>query len=134
MSIAEGITSMGRAWAESIMGATCTIVHLVDRGPINEGTSEYDQPVTTTVYDGPCRLRFLSPIVREADVQGQSLARQEGVLSLPVMGSGAILPDDIVTITANLLDPESVGQKLVIRGGHIQTFSTARRFPIEIVS
>ncbi|MEA9983651.1 DUF6093 family protein [Subtercola sp. RTI3] len=132
MSIASGATLFGRTVAESLMSAQCAVTRET-LGPIDESTGLYPK-VLTTMYEGPCRFRFVSPIVREADVQGQSLARQEGVLSLPISGTGRILPDDVATITANPLDPESVGVHMVIRGGHVQSFSTARRFPVEIVS
>lgn len=128
----ESTLEQGRAIAAAMMEAACTIDRKV-KGALNETTLQYDN-TSEQIYSGPCRTRFVASIVRESDVQGQSLARQEGVLSVPIPGSGDIRPDDVATITANALDPEQVGQRFIIRGIHEQTFSTARRFPIELVS
>lgn len=123
-----------RAEAESQMVSTCTIT--------SDGVKVWDEETGgyvesgTTVYSGPCKLRFppQGRSLRELDVQGQFLIEQEPLLSLPVAGSELVSPGDVVTITANPFDPAMVGLKIRIAGVHTQTFATARRFPVEVVT
>lgn len=135
MSIAAGVARFGQRQAEALMTSTCAITHSVPATPaVDPETGLENDPVVTTTYSGPCRLRF--PYVRpeQALPEGQQLGKERGILSLPVSGSDAVGVNDIVTITGNPLDPDSVGTQLRIMGPFMETYATARRFPAEVVA
>lgn len=129
MTLAAGITLMGRKQAELLMESTCVITRkgvdtLDSNGVVVPGT-------TTTVYSGKCRLRMPDARSNTVAAAGQSLAVQSPTLSIPVTasGSGNVRPDDVAVITSTL-DPATVTAR--IAGMHSQTHSTARRFPVEV--
>ena len=134
MSIAAGVTRMGRRQAEALMESTCTITK-VATGSIDSETGLREQP-TTAVYTGKCRLRLPSATAVDVDAAAQILARQTPEISIPVeaVGSGDVRPDMIVTVTANPLDSSVVGQRFRVRGIQFQTHATARRLQVELVT
>ena len=89
---------------------------------------------STTIYDGPGRLKLASSVVGDVDAQGQMLAAQFPVLSLPIATSGGVEVNDIATITASQRDPANVGLILNVEGLFFQTDATARRFQVEVQS
>lgn len=86
------------------------------------------------VYSGKCRLRY--PFVRpqQALADGQQLARQRGILSLPIVGSEGVLTDDVATIDVNPLDAGVVGQTFRVEGPFTETHATSRRLAVEAVT
>jgi hypothetical protein len=121
-----------RAEAEARMTATCQV-------GIGSVTTDQDslEPVVTftdVVYTGRCRVRDASAANNTVDVAGQSVAVQDLVLSLPVVGSEAVHTGLVVQITANPHDAALVGPLFRIAGFHAQTDATARRFPITVVT
>lgn len=134
MSIATGITQFGRTVAEGLMESTCVITRTVPGvPPVNADGSNND--TTSDIYSGACRLRF--PTVRPEDVlvEGQSIVRDRGILSLPVVGDSAgVRADDMVVVTLSpVLDPGTV-VTCRIQAPFTQTHSTARRFPVQVIS
>ncbi len=132
-SIAAGATMFGRALAESAMESTCRIERIGKAGELNESTGKVERP-RTTVYEGPCRLKFESSVVGEVDAQSRILTQQTAVLAVPVAGSEAVRVGDVATITANPLDAGLVGRELRINSAHAQTHATARRFQAELTT
>ena len=132
MTIATGATLMGRKQAEALMESTCTVTK-VATGSIDPATG-LATTTTTTVYTGKCRVRWSSRDAMEADAAGQILAVQTLTVSLPVVGSGTVLPDMLLTITANALDTSLVGVVFRVKGIQFQTFGTARRLQVEVES
>lgn len=135
MSVATGVTLMGRRQAEALMGSTCAITRTTPADPaVDPETGLNNPPVVTTIYAGKCRLRF--PFVRpeQALAAGQQLAKERGILSLPMDGSAGVTTNDIATITANDLDAGSVDMKFRVMGPFTETHATSRRLPVEVVS
>lgn len=132
MSIASGAVAMGRRQAESLMESTCTVTK-VATGSIDPATG-LPTTTTTTVYSGKCRVRWSNASAADVDGAGQILAVQTPTISLPVEGSGDVLPDMTVTITANPLDTSLVGKSFRVKGIQFQTHATARRLQVEIES
>lgn len=131
MNIATGITLMGRKQAEALMDSTCVIER---PGPeVTDTATGVVTPSMTTIYSGPCRVRY--PYVRPepVDVAGQQLAKVRGFLSVPVEGTSGVQADDQATITMGDLDPGAVVVARV-QSPATQTHMTARRFPIEVLS
>lgn len=132
MSIANGATRMGRNQAEALMGSACTVTK-VATGSIDQSTG-LPTTTTTVVYSGKCRVRWASGSAGEVDSAGQILAVQTPTVSLPINGSGLVLPDMVLTITANPLDTSLVGFAFRVKGVQFQTHSTARRLQVEVLS
>lgn len=134
MSIAAGVTGMGRRQAEALMESTCTIRKVTGQST-NSSTGAVTD-TTETVYTGKCRIRYRNQTVNPADSASQILTVQQLELSIPVTasGSGNVLVDHVATIDTNPLDTSMVGKTFRIAGVHAQTHATARRFPVEVVS
>ena len=134
MSIYAGVTLMGRKQAEALMESTCVVTRSTPADPaIDPSTGLENSPTVTTIYTGKCRLRF--PFVRpeQALAAGQQLAKDRGILSLPIAGSAGVLTDDLVSVTLGALDPDTV-RSLRVMAQFEQTHATARRFPVEASS
>jgi hypothetical protein len=127
---------MGRRQAEALMESTCVITRASTATTVDPATGLLVPVAPTVIYSGKCRLRF--PFVRPQQVLavGQTLAKERGILSIPVtaVGSANVLTDDVAEITESLLDPGSVGQRFRVEGPFSETHATSRRFPVEIVS
>lgn len=135
MSVASGVTMMGRRQAEALMESTCAITRTTPADPaVDPETGLNNPPVVTTIYSGKCRLRF--PFVRpeQALAAGQQLAKERGILSIPMEGSANVTTNDIAIITDNPLDTGSVDQKFRVMGPFTETHATSRRLPVEVTS
>jgi hypothetical protein len=125
---------MGRKQAEALMESTCIITRASPADPpIDPATGLENPPTVTTIYTGKCRLRF--PFVRpeQALAAGQQLAKDRGILSLPITGSDGVKLNDLVDVTIGPLDPGTV-RRMRIMAPFEQTHATARRFPVEVAS
>ncbi|TFD22137.1 DUF6093 family protein [Cryobacterium sp. TMS1-13-1] len=123
----------GRREAEKLMTTRCTVTRGGGEPVFNESTGQYETAVVT-VYSGPGRIRRPSLAARTATPAGQTITVQDLVLSLPVVTSAAVKINDVVTVTANPLDPALIGVVFTITGLHDESTATARRFPIERTS
>lgn len=132
MSLYRGVTLLGRRTAEALMESTCTIRRRTGF-TVNPSTG-VETPTWSVVYTGKCRLRY--PFVRpqQALADGQQLARQRGILSLPIVGSESVLTDDVATIDVNPLDVGVVGQTFRVEGPFTETHATARRLAVEAIT
>lgn len=129
----ERMLARGRHVARDLMQTT-VIIRRGDGVPVrNPETGEYETG-STVVYEGPARLRFPNAQPREADAAGQRFVEQSPTVSLPIASSADVDVDDVGEVTANPLDPGIVGLRFRIAGVHAQTHSTARRFPVEVVT
>jgi hypothetical protein len=99
-------------------------------------------PTWVTVYEGPGRIRESTSQPRDVDAAGQRLAEQRPVVSMPIGtdsrivtgSSAAVAVNDVGEVLTNPNDPSIVGVRFRIAGTHDQTFSTARRLPVEVYS
>lgn len=123
----------GRALAESLMTASCTITRLPDaRGTLNQSTGKYDPPVPTIIYAGKCRMQVRSVTADgSAKSAGERQATvQQHELHLPVVGTENVAAKDIVTIISASLDDALTGRTFTIVARHEKSQATARRLPI----
>jgi hypothetical protein len=132
MSIAAGTTRLGRVQAEALM--TAAVVIKRDSGDTTEDPVSLEEvAVYDTIYTGKARLKMGTSQGTGA-IPGAVIIETSATLSLPVEGSGLVLPNDVVVFTANPLDTSLVGRQLRVTAGSAQTYATARRFPVEWVS
>lgn len=115
------------------MTDACEVGTLSPGDVLNEETGEYE-PVFTAVYTGACRFKASDTQVGEVDAGGQLLVEQDAVLKLPVLTSTAVRKDMQVRITASLTDPGLVGVTARIKGPFVSSYTTARRFPVEVTT
>lgn len=120
-----------REEAKSMMLSTCRVGVLEES--VDPVTLQTTVAVTEVHYEGPCKVRFPGNTVSESDLASQLVAQQLAVVSIPV-GTEDIRTGDGGVILENPLDPSLVGMKFRISGDHTQTFATARRFPVEVIS
>jgi len=122
-----------RAAAESLMVDTCRVTTL--SAPVWDGPSgEYLPGTTATIYEGKCRLRRPVAAPQATDAGETTWAVDVLVLSLPILGSESVADGHDVEILTSAHDPATVGLTLKVQGGHWQTHSTARRFPVKVVT
>jgi len=125
------ILSRGRSLAEDLMQTTVIIRR--SGAPARDPENGTMVPSLTTIYNGPARVRFPTGQPRGSDQAGQRVAEQSPTVWVPVNAS-SIRVDDEGEITANPNSPEDVGLRFRVAGVHVQTHSTSRRLPVEVVS
>jgi hypothetical protein len=134
VSIASGLTLLGRTQAEALMESTCVITRTVTGVPPIDHNTGRSNDVTSTIYTGPCRLRFPSIRPEQSLAEGQQLVKDRGILSLPITGSSSVRAGDIAVVTLSAtLDPGTT-VTATIAAPFTQTHSTARRFPVEVTN
>lgn len=115
------------------MVSTCRIDRKVGTSEEMDDDGNYGD-ILETVYEGACKVKFVSTVTSDTDAQSQFLTDQTAVLSLPVDGSEAVVIDDVAVITGNPMDAGLIGKRFRVSGFHGQTFATARRFQAELTS
>lgn len=130
---AATVLARGRAKAESLMVDACTVQHTT--GLVTDQETGVVTPAYVTVYSGKCKVqvRSVDAAPRTTDVGEASVLVGHLVLHLP-MSVTTVQPDDLVTVTTSVLDPDLVGRKFRLRGPSHKTYLTARRFPMVEVS
>ena len=114
------------------MTDTVRIFRRADAGTVDEdGNPEFTE---TDVWEGPCRLVLRSSVVRDVDAQSQLLAVQSPRLDVPIVGTGGVKNADRFVILSSLTDSELVGLEGFVSGMFPQSYATARRLPVEVVS
>lgn len=121
-----------RARVEEQMVDSCVIGRVVRSDELDENG---DYPETLDpVYVGRCKFTIQAVQVRDVDSQGQDFSVADGILSIPVgaLGSAEVEKDHRAQIT--LTSNDSAIIDAVVQSGHAQTFATARRFPVQILT
>jgi hypothetical protein len=131
MSIAAGTTRLGRVQAESLMTSTGVVRR--QTGTAEDPVTYETVPVWETIYTGKARLK-MGVATGMGAIPGAVIIETSATLSLPVEGSGSVLPNDVWEFSTNPLDTSLVGRQLRVTAGSAQTYATARRFPVEWVS
>lgn len=122
----------GRVAAEALMVDAVTVQH-------QTGASESDAGVVTptyaTVYSGKAKIQQQAPANAPTDIGQAAVFVGQLQVHLPVTAATAtVAPDDLVTVTACLMDATLVGRTFRLRGPAHKSFATARRFPMVEVS
>lgn len=133
---ATSVTLRGRQKAESLMQDSCTVQHLT--GSSTDQETGVVTPAYSTVYSGtgpggggPCKVQQANPATSPTDVGEAAVFVGQLTLHLPVSTASALVaPDDLVTVTACVLDASLVGKTFRLRGPAHKSYATARRFPM----
>jgi hypothetical protein len=129
---ATSITLRGRAAAEALMLDAVTVQHQTGS---SEDAAGNITPTWSTVYSGKAKIQQLAPATTPTDVGQAAVFTGQLQLHLPVTDATAgVSPDDLVTVTACVLDTSLAGKTFRLRGPVHKSYLTARRFPMLEVS
>jgi hypothetical protein len=109
----------------------CTITRVT--GQTTNTQTAAITPTTATVYTGKCRLQQQGRMSRPTTVAEEYVFQTQRELQLPMSVTGVRI-NDIVTVTASALDPDSAGRTYWVRELFDKTHGTSRRIGIEEVS
>lgn len=127
---AQSALARARIFAAALFVDTCTIRRLAV-STANGDTAQIT-PTYTTIYSGPCKVQQASGYARPATVGEAVVFMTRMQLHVPVTATVA-QPDDLVTVTASVHDPDMVGRQWKVRGTPDKTWPTAHRYGIEEV-
>jgi hypothetical protein len=129
MSAAVAVTE-GRVAAEALMVDTCTVSAPDTAGAFNEATGQYEPTAGAQKYAGKCRVRPPNVQDRTVEAGDRVVSLRSYVVSLPLTAT-VFAVDDVVRITASVLDPALVGARLRVTDVAKGTHLTARRLVCE---
>lgn len=117
------VLARARHAAEAGMVDACTI-----RRPAGETTDDYGNttPAYTSVYTGRCRIQQRATLAEEENVGQARQLMVRAEIQLPMTVTG-LEPEDEVTITASVSDPDLPGRVFVVRDLAHGTDKSARR-------
>jgi hypothetical protein len=122
-----------RAEAEALMVDQCRITKPGKSGWDDDKGEYVDEP-PVTVYEGRCRIRNAYPAPQSVQAGQVAWGLDIIIISIPIGAAAGIERGCEWELTASANDPDSVGMRASIMADHVQTFSTACRFPAQIVS
>jgi hypothetical protein len=134
---AASVIARGRAAALNLMQDECTVQRR--SGSTVDTETGVIVPTFTTIYPvtgtGRCKVQQSAPVGNPSEVGEAAVFVGQLTLHLPVTDdTAAVQPDDLVTITACVLDASLVGKTFKLRGPAHKSYATARRFPMVEVS
>jgi len=118
----------GRREAEALMVDECTVSRPGD--PVTDPETGNVTPGSTFVYSGPCKVQQTISQASNPAAGGHSFTVQDSRVDFPV-SAGPLLVDDVVTITASVLDPQLVGREMRVVELFHKSFATAQRTRVE---
>lgn len=119
----------GRQRAEQDMIDQVTVQH--QTGATTDGETGAVTPAYATVYTGKAKTQQASPASTPTVIGEASVFVGQLMLHLPVTDATALVgPDDLVTVTACVMDASLVGKTFRLRGPSHKSLATARRFPM----
>lgn len=129
---AETTLARAQVFAARLMVDACTIQRRTGSTPI--GDSGDTTPTYITIYTGICKMQQAgAAFARPADVGQAELFLTRMSLHVPVTAPVA-QPDDLLTITASVHDPDMVGRQWHIRGLPDKSWPSAHRYSVELVA
>jgi len=119
----------GRASAESLMLDTC----LVQRPgtPVTDADGVVSTPLSE-VYTGRCKVQQTISQASNPSAGGHQFTVQDSRVDFPVT-AGPLAVDDVVTMTASVLDPQLVGREFRVTELFHKSYATAQRTRVEEV-
>lgn len=128
---AVGATLRGRAAAESLMVDECAVSRPGE--PFTDPESGVVSPSSVPVYSGACKVQAAGAQSANPVAGGHLFSTLDSRVDFPVE-AGPFQVDDVVTITASLLDPLQVGRVFRVTEVLRKSFATAQRCRVEEVT
>lgn len=124
----------GRAAAQALQTDMCTVTRAGAGEPVyNPATDTYTYPTGSTVYTGKCRVKPADTIDQDVAEGETVVGSRRYIVSLPAVTDG-VQRNDIVAVTASVLDPLLVGSQFRVLGALKGSQLTARRLACEEVT
>lgn len=125
---AEAAVLAGRREAEALMIDACTVTRPGD--PITDPETGDVTPSSTPVYTGPCKVQQTISQASNPSAGGHQFTVQDSRVDFPV-SAGPLAVDDVVTVTASVLDPQLVGSVFRVVELFHKSMATAQRTRVE---
>lgn len=126
-----GVLPFLRAQAESLMIDTCTVTRPGD--PVTDPETGNVTPGSTPVYSGPCKVQQTISQASNPNAGGHAFTVQDSRVDFPV-AAGPLMVDDVVTVTASVLDPQLAGSTYRVVELFHKSMATAQRTRVEQVT
>lgn len=123
-------TLRGRLASEALMVDACTVQR--PGGLVTDADGNV-APVLTPVYTGVCKVQQTISQASNPSAGGHSFTVQDSRFDFPV-AAGPLAIDDVVTVTASVLDPQLVGSVFRIVELFHKSMATAQRTRVEQVT
>ena len=120
-----------RAEAESLMIDTCTITRPGDS--VTDPDSGVVTPGTTPVYSGKCKVQSKDSATSTPEAGEAVFVVVSRQIHIPV-GAADVRNDDVVTVTASVLNPFGVGRRYRVEGFTPDSYDTAARIPVKEIT
>jgi len=121
---AEAAVLAGRREAEALMVDACTVSRPGD--PVTDPDTGEVTPSSTPVYSGPCKVQQTISQASTPSAGGHQFTVQDSRVDFPV-SAGPLMVDDVVTVTASVLDPQLAGSVFRVVELFHKSFATAQR-------
>jgi hypothetical protein len=110
---------------------TCDVTRPGD--PVTDPETGNVTPGSTFVYSGPCKVQQTISQASNPSAGGHSFTVQDSRVDFPV-AAGPLMVDDVVTITASVLDPQLAGSTYRVVELFHKSMATAQRTRVEQVT
>lgn len=127
---AEAAVLAGRREAEALMVDECLVHRLGD--PVTDYFSGQVATPRTLVYEGGCKVQQTISQASNPSAGSHAFTVQDSRVDFPV-SAGPLMVDDVVTVTASVLDPQLVGCEFRVAELFHKSFATAQRTRVEQV-
>ena len=118
----------GRREAEALMLDSCDVARPGE--PVTDPETGDVTPSMTFVYSGPCKVQQTISQASNPTAGSHAFTIQDSRVDFPV-SAGPLMVDDVVTITASVLDPQLVGSEFRVVELFHKSMATAQRTRVE---
>ena len=109
----------------------CTVSRLGD--PVTDPDTGNVTPGEDLIYSGPCKVQQTISQASNPSAGGHSFTVQDSRVDFPV-AAGPLLVNDVVTLTASVLDPQLVGRVFRVSELFHKSYATAQRTRVEEIT
>lgn len=123
-------TLRGREAAEALMVDACDVMRPGE--PVTDPETGEVTPSSTFVYSGPCKVQQTISQASNPTAGSHQFTVLDSRVDFPV-SAGPLRVDDVVTMTASVLDPQLVGSVFRVVELFHKSMATAQRTRVEQV-
>jgi len=126
------LTRRGRAAAERLMVDACEIREPATVGEMDPATGLRPETPGALMYSGKCKVQTFEAHESTPESGEHVFTVQRTQVHLPATVEVAV--DQIITVTASVLDPNLVGRRFRVAAFLHKSFATANRVQVEEVT